>query len=425
MRVLVIGGGGREHALVWKIRQSPQVKEVFCAPGNGGIAQLAECVDIAVDDLKGLRQFARRKRIDLTVVGPELPLTLGIVDFFQKEGLRIFGPCRAAAALEGSKAFAKEIMNTCGIPTAEFATFSDPEEAEAYLHKKQGPFVIKADGLAAGKGVIICQSRAEAFEAVEKIMKEKQFGQAGDKVIIEEYLRGEEVSVLAVTDGIHSVLLPSSQDHKAVFEGDRGPNTGGMGAYAPAPIMTLSLEETVGERIIRPVLQGLQKQGIEYRGVLYAGLMITAGGPKVLEFNCRFGDPETQAVLPLLGADLVDVMNAAVDGRMGEVHLQKEKDAAVCVVMASGGYPGAYSKGKVIHGLDDMPSDIVVFHAGTKVKGRDIVTSGGRVLGVTARGKTIKQAVDNAYKAVGGITFDGAYYRRDIAHRALNRKQPT
>lgn len=421
MRILVIGGGGREHALVWKILQNPEVKTVYCAPGNGGIAAIAECVPIQADDLKGLRQFARRKKVDLTVVGPELPLTLGIVDEFEKAGLRIFGPSKAAAALEGSKVFAKEMMTELSIPTAASETFSDARKAADFINASKPPFVLKADGLAAGKGVLLCESRAEAFDGIETIMNERTFGEAGSRLIIEEFLRGEEVSVLAVTDGVHAVILPASQDHKAAYEGDKGPNTGGMGAYAPAPVMTIGLMETVGERIIRPLLKGMHERGALYRGVLYAGLMITSGGPKVLEFNCRFGDPETQAVLPLLKTDLVELMNASIDGTIEEISLQIHRKSAVCVVMASGGYPGPYNKGFEIQGLTPMQENVIVFHAGTRLKGDAVVTSGGRVLGVTSVSRSLKKAVDNAYDAVGRITFDGAYYRRDIAHRALKR----
>lgn len=421
MKILVVGSGGREHALVWKIKQSPLVETIFCAPGNGGIAAIAECIDIDATDLKGLIQFAKKQNIDLTVVGPELPLTLGIVDRFKEKQLPIFGPDQKSAELEGSKGFAKDIMAKYHIPTAEYEIFTDSEEAIRYIREKTTPLVLKADGLAAGKGVLICNTRGEAYDGVERIMKTKDFGEAGNRLIIEELLTGEEVSVLAITDGENYIVLPAAQDHKAIFEGDQGPNTGGMGAYAPAPVMNTTLLKTVGEKIILPTIQGMKNEGRPYCGVLYAGLMITSGGPKVLEYNCRFGDPEIQAILPLLKTDIVEIMTASIQGKLGDIHLKLHDSSAVCVVMASGGYPGSYEKEKMIHGLDKMDSDIIVFHAGTKMKGNQPVTSGGRVLGVTARGDDIRSAIKKVYAAVGRITFDGAYYRKDIGHRALKR----
>ncbi|HHS13799.1 MAG TPA: phosphoribosylamine--glycine ligase [bacterium] len=421
MKVLVVGSGGREHALVWKIRQSPLVKKVFAAPGNGGIRTLAECVDISVTDSKGLIQFARKHQIDLTVVGPELPLTQGIVDLFTREGYPIFGPARKAAQLEGSKAFAKDLMLRCRIPTADFRVYNDVHKAVEAIQEIHYPTVIKADGLAAGKGVLICRNRKEAYDGLEQILRQKVFGDAGNQVVIEEYLQGEEVSVLAVTDGERFVILPPAQDHKPVFEGDTGPNTGGMGAYAPAPVMTEKMIKIVNEKIIKRAITGLTEQGIRYRGVLYAGLMMTSAGPKVLEFNCRFGDPETQAILPLLNSDIVELMFESLEGRIGSTIPDMKKGGAVCVVMASGGYPGSYEKGKVIHGLDRIPGEVMVFHAGTQYRGNQIVTSGGRVLGVTAWGDDISKAVKTAYDGVNQITFDGAYYRRDIGYRALRR----
>lgn len=421
MIVLVVGGGGREHALVWNILQSSRVDKVFCAPGNGGIAQIVECVNIRATDVKGLAQFAKKKRIDLTVVGPELPLTLGIVDRFREKGLFIFGPDQKAAEIEGSKGFSKELMAKYRIPTAEYRSFENAERAVEHIHKKEPPFVLKADGLAAGKGVLICKSRGEAFEGVERIMKQKVFGDAGSRLVIEEFLAGEEVSVLAITDGEDLVTLPAVQDHKAIFEGDKGPNTGGMGAYAPAPVVNAKLLEVITKKILVPTIQGMKAEGRPYRGVLYAGLMITSGGPKVLEFNCRFGDPEVQAILPLVETDLVELMMASIEGRVRDVSLKLRDGAAVCVVMASGGYPGSYEKRKIIHGLDEVDSGILVFHAGTRFERKELITSGGRVVGVTAVGKDIQSAVEKVYKAVGKITFDGAYYRRDIGHRALKR----
>lgn len=421
MRVLVVGSGGREHALVWKILQSPKVDKVFCAPGNGGITRIAECVDIEATDIKGLVHFARKKGINLTVVGPELPLTLGIVDRFQENGLTIFGPEQRAAEIEGSKGFSKDLMAKYHVPTAEYQIFTDAEEAVQYINEIEPPIVLKADGLAAGKGVLVCTSRSEAYDGVDRVMKQRVFGEAGNRLVVEEFFTGEEVSVLAITDGEDMVLLPPAQDHKAIFEGDRGPNTGGMGAYAPAPVMNVKLLEIVEKKILTPTIRGMKAEGRPYRGVLYAGLMITSGGPKVLEFNCRFGDPEIQAILPLVKTDLVELMMASIEGNVGKFSPHMKNDAAVCVVMTSGGYPGSYVKGKVIYGLDQVKSDIIVFHAGTKLKGKELITAGGRVLGVTAVDKTIEAAIEKVYKAVGKITFDGAYYRRDIGHRALKR----
>lgn len=422
MKVLVVGGGGREHALVWKISQSPQVDHIFCAPGNGGIARHAECVPIEAEDIRALTQFALREKIGLTVVGPELPLILGIVDAFNEHGLTVFGPGRKAAMLEGSKRYAKEFMTRHHIPTAEFRSFVSASEAVQAVRGMDTPFVVKADGLAAGKGVIVCHSRNEAYEAVDLIMKRRAFGDAGNCVIIEECLCGEEVSVLAVTDGEHLVTLPPAQDHKSVFDGDTGPNTGGMGAYAPASIVTPQMMDTIRDRILFPVIRGMKKEGQEYRGVLYAGLMVTAAGPKVLEFNCRFGDPETQATLPLLESDLVPLFMASINGSVEPDSLSIRRQSAVCVVMASGGYPGPYQKGKPIHGLDGISEGTFVFHSGTRKKGKSLLTSGGRVLGITAVEDTLESAIDRVYREVGHVTFDGAYYRHDIGRKALRRR---
>lgn len=421
MKILVVGSGGREHALVWKISQSPKVKKIYCAPGNGGIAEIAECVDIDVTDSKSLVQFALKYEIDLTVVGPELPLTLGLVDQLEMNGLKAFGPNKMAAEIEGSKTFSKDLMKKYHIPTAEYNTFTKPDDAEKYIHDLKPPFVIKADGLAAGKGVFVCSTRGEGFDAVDRIMNKKDFGDSGTRMIIEECLVGEEASILAVTDGEDLVILPAAQDHKAIFEGDRGPNTGGMGAYAPAPVMTESLIRTVTEKVLIPTIRGMKAEGRPYKGVLYAGLMITSGGPKVLEFNCRFGDPEIQAILPLVKTDIIDLMLASIDGKISDLNIEIHDNAAICVVMASGGYPGSYEKGKVIQGLDLVDEDVIVFHAGTKKKNKNLVTSGGRVLGITTMASRLEDAIEKVYKAVGQITFDGAYYRRDIAHRALKR----
>ena len=421
MRVLVVGNGGREHALVWKIRQSPLVEKVFCTPGNGGMARLAECVDISPTDIKGLVHFAKRKSVDLTVVGPELPLTLGIVDRFQEKGLPVFGPDQRAAEVEGSKAFAKHLMTKYRIPTAEYQVFTEAEEANRYIRGKKPPFVLKADGLAAGKGVLICTSRNDAYDGVDRMMKQKVFGEAGNRLVVEEFLTGEEASVLAITDGDNLVIFPPAQDHKPIFEGDKGANTGGMGAYAPTPVVSPKMMEVVREKILLPAIRGMEKEGKRYRGVLYAGLMLTPEGPKVLEFNCRFGDPETQAILPLVDGDLIELMMASIEGNVRKVSIKVQNQAAVCVVMASGGYPGPYERGKAIKGLDQVAPEVLVFHGGTRRKGGFLETAGGRVLGVTAVGDTLPWAIEEAYRAVGKITFDGAYYRRDIGHRALKR----
>ncbi len=421
MKVLVVGSGGREHALVWKINQSPIVEKIYCAPGNGGIAQSAECIDINPIDIKGMVRFAKKKKIDLTIVGPELPLTLGIVDQFEKAGLKTFGPNKKAALIEGSKRFTKDLMAKYNIPSAEYRVFTKHKEAVQYIHEKECPLVLKADGLAAGKGVLICKGRNEAFEGAERILKKREFGDSGNCLVIEECLVGEEASILAITDGERIITLPAAQDHKAIFEGDTGPNTGGMGAYAPSPAVTPKMLDVVKEKILYPTIRGMKKEGRPYRGVLYAGLMLTREGPKVLEFNCRFGDPEIQAILPLIETDLVVLIQECLEGRLSEDSIKIKNQAAVCVVMASGGYPGSYEKEKVIHGLDKVQSDIMVFHAGTTIKNGDIVTSGGRVLGVTAVDNTIQSAIKKVYEAVGKITFDMAYYRRDIGHRALQR----
>ena len=418
MRVLVVGGGGREHTLVWKLKQSPDVKNIFCAPGNAGIAQSAECVDIPATDLNGLLKFAVKKKIDLTIVGPEAPLVSGIVDLFEANGAPIFGPSKRAAELEGSKAFTKYILDTYNIPTATYQAFTDVQKARDYLRDVKMPIVLKADGLAAGKGVIICQDHASAFEALKLIMEDRAFGDAGAKVIIEECLVGYEISILALSDGEHLVYLVPSQDQKRIFDHDQGPNTGGMGAYAPTPHADKELLAHIKTNIMEPTIKAMALEDRPYKGVLYAGLMITDSGPKVLEFNCRFGDPETQAVLPLVKSDLLQACLAVNNGKLDEIDWENLQGAAVCVVMSSGGYPGKYEKGKVILGLDNV-NDVSVYHAGTKSVDGRIVTDGGRVLGITAVDEDIKTAIDKAYRAVGKITFDGAYYRKDIASKAL------
>ena len=421
MRVLVIGGGGREHALVWKLRQSPRVDRLYCAPGNAGIAEDAECVPIAADDLKGLVRFAQERRIDLTIVGPELPLTLGLVDRFTAAGLRAFGPTAAAARLEGSKAFAKELLRHERVPTAFFGVFGDPDDAARYVKEVGAPVVVKADGLAAGKGVFICPTVAQALEAVDELMRARLFGDAGSRVVVEEFLAGEEVSFMALTDGTTVLPLATSQDHKRALDGDRGPNTGGMGAYSPAPIVTPALRDRIMGEILEPVVRGLARQGVRYTGVLYAGLMVEDGHAKVLEFNVRFGDPEAQVLLLRLRSDLLELIERACDGRLAGATVDWDARAAVCVVLAAEGYPGAVERGRRIEGLDALRAweRGVVFHAGTKRTDGAPVTDGGRVLGVTAHGDTIEQAVAEAYAAVARIGWPGMHYRRDIGQRAL------
>lgn len=423
MKVLVVGSGGREHVLVWKLKQSPKIKEVFCAPGNGGIAEIAQCVDIAADDVAGLFDFAVKNKIDLTVVGPEAPLVKGIVDEFQKKGLKIFGPSQRAAQLEGSKVFAKEFMRRHNIPTADFESFDNLNKAKAYVEKKTFPLVIKADGLAAGKGVVIAKDLSEANAALDQIMDEKIFKDAGNKVIIEDCLVGEEASILAVSDGEYFVVLDSAQDHKRIFDGDLGPNTGGMGAYSPAPVVTKSLMMEISDNIIASTIRGMRKEGMPFTGVLYAGVMVTKDGPKVLEYNARFGDPETQAILPRLKTDFVDLCLASCNGGLKDMPLVWDDQACVCVVMAAHGYPGNYEKGKVIRGLNVAAKEknVFVFHAGTKKQGKEIVTVGGRVLGVVGLGKDIDAAIQKAYSGTEKISFEGSFFRRDIGAKALAR----
>jgi len=421
MNILVVGSGGREHAIVWKIAKSRRVKKIYCAPGNPGIAQLAECVDIKADDISGLRDLAIREKIDLTIVGPEVPLTLGIVDSFEDKGLKVFGPLKKAAEIEGSKIFAKNLMQKYGIPTGGYKVFKDSREAKEYIKEHSYPLVVKADGLAAGKGVIICKTKEDALDAIKLIMEKKVFGRAGDRVIIEEFLKGEEASFLAITDGKTVIPLPPCQDHKAVFDGDRGPNTGGMGAYSPTPIITPKLKEDIMDNIMVPTIKAMGKEGRPYKGVLYAGLMITGNGPMVLEFNCRFGDPETQPIMMRLKNDLVDVLLSAVEGKLNKIKLKCDNKFALCVVMAAKGYPGDYEKGKEIKGIDDASrlNDIVVFHACTALNDSKLVTAGGRVLGVTAMGVGVKRAINKAYEAVSRIKWEGVHYRKDIGEKAI------
>ncbi len=423
MKVLVIGGGGREHAIVWKLAQSRHVDKIYCAPGNAGIAEMAECIGISSNNFDELVDLVRYEWIDLTIVGPEEPLSRGIVDVFEREGRKIIGPTKAAAQLEASKVFSKEFMRRHRIPSAEYKVFSSYLHAEDYVRMKGTPIVIKADGLAAGKGVIVAATTDEAVLALKRIMKDREFGDAGNRVIVEECLQGEEASFMVFTDGSTIVPMVSSQDHKRVFDDDKGPNTGGMGAYSPAPVLTGELETLVMEKVMQPTIDGLREDGIKYKGILYAGLMIKDGKPSVLEFNCRLGDPETQPVLARLDTDFVDIALAIADERLSDIKVEWKKDAAVCVVLASGGYPGIYEKGKVISGLEKANGveNVFVFHAGTTFNDGDIVTSGGRVLGVTATGRDIKEAKEQAYKAAVQIKFEGMHYRKDIADRALNR----
>lgn len=421
MKVLVVGGGGREHALVWKIAQSPRVTKICCAPGNAGISEQATLVPIKANDLNGLLEFALKEEIDLTIVGPEEPLTKGIVDLFESKGLSIFGSNQRAAKIEGSKAFAKEMMKKYCIPTASYEIFDDHKEAIAYIRRHGTPIVVKADGLAAGKGVIVCKTVEEAIQSVERIMVDKIFGEAGNRVVVEECLVGEEASYIAFTDG--KVILPmaSSQDHKPIFDRDEGPNTGGMGAYSPAPVVTDQVHEKILERILRPIIQGMGEEGRPYKGVLYAGLMIHDGHPEALEFNARFGDPETQPVLMRMKGDIIPILEACIKGNLSQYQIEWESRASVCVVMASKGYPGDYEKGKTIHGLKEVSQmkDVFVFHAGTDIKDGQVITNGGRVLGVTGLGKDISRAIEKTYQAVKKISWDGVHYRKDIGRKAL------
>ncbi|MEE1229724.1 MAG: phosphoribosylamine--glycine ligase [Phascolarctobacterium sp.] len=425
MRILLIGGGGREHALAWKLVQSPNVEKLYVAPGNPGMAllQKCECINLNVDDLEGVADYAEEKSIDLTVVGPEAPLVAGLADVFKRRGLPVFGPSKAAAQLEGSKAFSKELMAKYNIPTAFFKICEDIETAKAYVEEKGAPIVVKADGLAAGKGVVVAMTKQDALDAIDEMMGDHKFGAAGARVVLEEYMEGEEASLLAFTDGKTVVPMIAAQDHKRVFDGDEGPNTGGMGTYAPAPVMTDILRLKATELVLKPVVAAMAKEGTPYQGCLYAGLMIKGDSVKVVEFNCRFGDPETQVVLPLLDGDLAEIMLACATGTLDKVEVAWHDKAAVCVVMASGGYPESYEKGKEITGLAaaEEDKDVVVFHAGTKEAAGKIVTSGGRVLGVTAVDASIKAARDRAYAAVEKIAFEKNFYRKDIAWRALKR----
>lgn len=419
MRVLVIGSGGREHALVWKIKQSPKVEKIFCAPGNAGTSEFADNIPIAADDIEGLLQFAMKKEIGLTVVGPEQPLVMGIVDRFEVKGLRIFGPSASAAELEGSKSFSKDIMQKYGLPTAEYKIFTSAESATKYIQAKNCPLVVKADGLAAGKGVLLCRSSREALVAVDTIMRQRLFGEAGDQIVVEEFLEGQEISVLAFSDGQTVLLMDSAQDHKAVYDGDIGPNTGGMGAYSPAPVFTEIMRQKVRDKIMLPMVRAMQQEGRTYKGILYAGLMLTKTGPQILEFNARFGDPETQPLMVRMETDIIPLFEACIDGTLGQCQVNWKNKSSVCVVMTAEGYPGTYQKGEIISGLQNANStpEVVVFHAGTKEKDGKVLTNGGRVLGVTATGANTESAIQRAYDAVGKVNWRGVHYRKDIGSR--------
>jgi phosphoribosylamine--glycine ligase len=425
MNVLVIGSGGREHAFAWKIAQSNLVDKVYVAPGNGGTANEVKCenLNIAVNDFDALIDFVKNNKIDLTVVGPEDPLAAGIVDAFEKEGLKIFGPNKDAAQLEASKAFAKEIMIAAGIPTAFYKKFDNFEDSEKYIYEKGAPIVVKADGLAAGKGVTVAMTKDEAINALKEIFIDDIFGKAGSTVVIEEFLKGEEASYLAFSDGETVLPLASSQDHKPAYDGDKGPNTGGMGAYSPAPVVTDEIFNFATEKIAYPLIKEMKKRGIVFKGIIYAGLMITDDGVKVLEFNARMGDPETQPVLMRMKSDIIPVIEAAIDGKLNEIKLEWYDEATVCVVMASGGYPKSYEKGYEITGIEDAEKseNIKVFHAGTKIENGKLINSGGRVLGITARHKDLKVAIQDAYKAVEKINWKDVFYRKDIGKKALDR----
>lgn len=424
-KILVVGQGGREHALVWKLSQSPQADKIYAAPGNPGIAQLAQCVDIAASDVSGLLDFARKEKIDLTVVGPEDPLMAGIVDAFKEQGLRIFGPTAKAAQLEGSKVFAKELMRKYNIPTAEYRVFDEPEAAIAFacsFTDRGQPVVIKADGLAAGKGVIIAAGSQEARQAVNEIMQERVFGDAGRRVVVEEFLEGEEISVFALADGQRAVFLVAAQDHKRVFDNDQGPNTGGMGAYTHPPIYTQAVHEQVDRLILQPTVRAMAQEGCPYQGVLYAGLMITPSGPKVLEFNARFGDPETQVIMPVIEGDLLPLLEAAVDGDLSSVDIKVRPDYCVCVILASGGYPGTYQKGYPIKGLENLAENTLVFHAGTALQNGQLVTGGGRVMALVTRAGSMEEALTAVYSQIKHVHFTGMHYRTDIGRRAFNRR---
>ncbi|MFB5195899.1 phosphoribosylamine--glycine ligase [Neobacillus sp. KR4-4] len=419
MKVLVIGGGGREHAIVWKLSQSPKVTQIYCAPGNPGIGELAECVSIAVSDIQKLADFAQKEQIDLTFVGPEEPLSLGIVNYFKEQGLAVYGPSKEAALIEGSKAFAKDLMMKYQIPTAKYASFTNYEDALAFVRGEGAPIVIKADGLAAGKGVVVAKTLEEAEEALQSMMKEVSFGSAGARVVVEEFLEGEELTLLAFVNRTTVKAMVPAQDHKPVNDGDKGPNTGGMGTYAPLPHIDSSMVERIIHEIVQPTAKAMVEEGSPFEGILYTGLMLTKSGPKVIEYNARFGDPETQVVLPLLETDLLDILLASLTGELENVEVKWKDQSAVCVIISSAGYPGAYEKGQVIKGLEHITYPTIAFHAGTTSKDGEILTNGGRVLGITAIGDHLQEARDLAYQSVEKVSFIGAHYRTDIGSKAF------
>lgn len=425
MKVLVVGSGGREHALVWKIYQSERVEKLYVAPGNDGMLHLAEKVDIASDNIKALADFVEQNSIDITVVGPEKPLVDGIVDEFESRGLKIFGPNRKAARVEGSKVYAKEILKKYNIPTAEYEVFTEPDQALEYIKEAKFPVVIKAEGLAAGKGVVIATSKKQAEDAVAKIMEERIFGDAGNRIVIEDFLEGEEVSILALTDGKHILPLAPAQDHKAIFDGDEGPNTGGMGAYSPTPFLNKKLEEEICKKILEPAIKAFQAEGINYKGILYTGLIITDMGPKVLDFNARLGDPETQVILPRLKNDLMDLIEMVVENRLEPVELEWDERTAICVVLVSGGYPIDYKTGYRIEGLKELAKydNVLMFHAGTRKAGEDFYTAGGRVLGITVLGDGLLDAINQVYEFVEEVNFEDMHYRTDIGYRILEKNR--
>lgn len=420
LKVLVIGSGGREHALVWKIKQSPLLQEIYCAPGNGGIQELAQCIDISADNIPALIEFVQIQNVDFTVVGPEQPLALGIVDVFENNNLKIFGPNKKAAQMESSKGFAKEFMKKFKIPTAQFEIFDQYEAAFSYLQTLDCPVVIKANGLAAGKGAVVCYDKQNATDTLKEMMLEEAYGEAGKKVVIEEFLTGEELSVIALTDSKKIIPLVPAQDHKPIYDDDKGPNTGGMGSFAPVPFADQDFMTRVQQNILEPVLAGLAEEGIVYKGVLYAGLIASEEGPKVIEFNARFGDPETQAILPLLDTDLLELLLNTAEGNLPDESITIKDGFCTCVVLASGGYPGSYEKNKLISGLNlEKNKNLIYFHAGTKLQDTEMITSGGRVLGITALADSLLLSIGQAYQAIEQIKFDGMYYRKDIGKKGL------
>lgn len=420
MKVLVVGGGGREHAIVWKLSQSPKINQIYCAPGNPGIAELAECLSISVSEIEKLADFTKKEQIDLTFVGPEEPLSLGIVNYFKEQGLAVYGPSKEAALIEGSKAFAKEMMIKYQIPTAAYAAFTNYEKALAYVRSEGAPIVIKADGLAEGKGVVVAKTLDEAENALKSMMKDVTFGSSGARVVVEEFLEGEEMTLLAFVNGTTVKPMVPAQDHKPVFDGDKGPNTGGMGTYAPLPHMDSTMVERIIEEIVQPTAKAMVEEEVPFEGILYTGLMLTKSGPKVIEYNARFGDPETQVVLPLLETDLLEILIASLSGELENVEVKWKDKSAVCVIMSSDGYPGPYEKGQVIKGLDNVTYPTIVFHAGTTAKDGEIITNGGRVLGITSIGDHLKEARELAYQSVEKVSFIGAHYRTDIGTKAFH-----